>query len=151
MDDLQRLIAIEDIRRLKTRYWNGFDFKDPALLRSAFAEVVLIDYRVKPSDPKISPAYFTDPDACVRDMLGVLEGYVSAHQGHSVEIDFLSATEASGVWSLEDRFWYQGEGAPPLPFRRYHGWGHYHDRYIRTPVGWRIAGSTVKYLRVETD
>jgi hypothetical protein len=58
MDDLQRLVAIEDIRRLKTRYWNGFDFKDAALLRSAFADEVLIDYRVKVSDPKISPLVF---------------------------------------------------------------------------------------------
>jgi len=151
MDDLQRLIAIEDIRRLKTRYWNGFDFKDPVLLRSAFADEVLIDYRVKIDDPKTSPAYFTDPDICVRDMLSVLEGYVSAHQGHSVEIDFLSDTQATGVWSLEDRFWYEGGGSPKLPFRRYHGWGHYHDRYIRTSAGWRIAGSAVRYLRVETQ
>lgn len=30
MDDLQRLVSIEDIRRLKTRYWNGFDFKGPS-------------------------------------------------------------------------------------------------------------------------
>jgi SnoaL-like domain len=151
MDDLPRLVAIEEIRRTKTRYWNGFDFKDPVLLRSAFADAVLLDYRVKPDDPKISPAYFTDPDLCVRDMLAVLAGYVSSHQGHSVEVDFLSDTEATGVWALEDRFWFRGDGDPPLPFRRYHGWGHYQDRYIKTSVGWRIAGSTVKYLRVETS
>ena len=152
MDDLQRLVAIEEIRRVKTRYWNGFDFKDPVLLRSAFDDAVECDYRLSPAEPRESPGYFTDPDKFVRDMLAILAGYASSHQGHSIELDFVSETEAQGVWAFSDHFWFKGDGdAKMLPQlgRRYQSWGHYHDRYRKTAKGWRIYYSSFKTLHVE--
>jgi len=152
MDDLQRLVAIEDIRRTKTRYWNGFDMKDPALLRSALADAVEMDYRTSTDDPKTPQTYFTDPDAFVRTLLGVLEPYASSHQGHSVEVDFISDTEAKATWSFSDHFWFHGKDDSkmiPNLLRMYKSWGHYHDRYRKTAQGWRIAYSTFRTIHID--
>ena len=40
MDDLRRLTATEEIKRAKTRYRNGFDMRDPLLMRSVLADVI---------------------------------------------------------------------------------------------------------------
>ena len=31
------------------------------------------------------------------------------------------------------------------------GWGHYHERYVRTPQGWRIAEQRLTRLQLEFD
>ena len=153
MDDLQRLVAIEDIRRTKTRYWNGMDFKDRALMRSAFADgAVDLNYRISPDDPKAAGTYFINADDCVRVLSDVLLSYTSSHQGHSVEVDFLSDTEAKGVWSFSDRFWFKGADESqmfPNLGRSYRSWGHYHDIYRKSDKGWRIAATAFRTLHIE--
>ena len=32
-----------------------------------------------------------------------------------------------------------------------HGFGHYHETYVRTPEGWRISSTRLTRLRVETS
>jgi len=152
MDDLQRLVAIEDIRRTKTRYWNGMDMRDPALLRSAFADgPVVLDYRGTPDGP-IEDNYFTDADACVAWLRVILADYTSSHQGHSVEVDFVSDREARAVWSFSDHFWFKGDDEAKMVsslLRRYQSWGHYFDTYTLGPQGWRIAATAFRPLHIE--
>ena len=152
MDDLQRLLAIEDIRRTKTRYWNGMDFKDAALLRSSFAHgPVELDYRGDPDAP-ISNNYFTDGDACARYLHEALAPYASSHQGHSVAVDFVSDTKAGAVWSYSDHFWFKGDdGTQMIPGigHKYKSWGHYFDVYTRDDAGWRIAATSFRTLHFE--
>jgi hypothetical protein len=152
VDDLQRLVAIEDIRRAKTRYWNGLDLKDPALLRSAFDDRVKLDYRLSPADPKTPASYFTDAEACVRTMMDILAPYASSHQGHSVEVDFVSDTEADVRWSFSDHFWFKSDDLSkvlPNLGHRYKSWGHYHERYRKAAGGWRIATLRFTTLHIE--
>jgi len=152
LDDLQRLVAIEDIRRTKTRYWNGMDFNDPALLRSAFADgAVALDYRGTPDGPK-DGNYFTDADSCIEWLRTVLGPYVSSHQGHSVEVDFLSDTHAKATWSFSDHFWFKGEDESqmlPSLLSQYKSWGHYIDEYTKGDGGWRISATTFRPLHIE--
>jgi hypothetical protein len=50
---------------------------------------------------------------------------------------------------MEDRLWVQAEYCK-LPFKQLTGYGHYHDRYVKTVQGWRISATTLKRVHVET-
>ena len=78
-------------------------------------------------------------------MRGAVEQVNTVHHGHMPEIDILSDTEATGIWAMEDKLWWP-EGAPLTAM---HGYGHYHERYVRTDDGWRIARTTLTRLRVD--
>ena len=52
MQDTTRLLAIEEIKQLKARYFRAVDTKDAALFRSILTDDVVLDYRGSASDPK---------------------------------------------------------------------------------------------------
>jgi hypothetical protein len=147
MDTLEKLLAIEDIKATKARYWRGVDMRDAELLRSAFAADAVIDTRdsVKPGqgDQRSREDFIVN-------LINVLEGVVTVHHGHAPEITVTSATEASAIWPMEDRLWVE-DADSPLPFRKLKGWGHYHDTYRKTPDGWRIAYTKLVRIKVETE
>lgn len=146
MDDLQRLIAIEDIRQLKARYWEGVDMKDPAILRSVFTDDAVIDLRAdarfgdKPSDKTPSP------DAFVTRCLKGLEPFDTAHHGHTMQVAFRSETEADGAWPMEDNLWARDPAV--VGFAHLQGYGIYYDSYRKSAEGWRISASTLKRFNV---
>ena len=72
---------------------------------------------------------------------------VTVHHGHMPEVTVTSATTATGVWAFEDRLWWP-EGAP---LRRLHGFGHYHETYVKTDQGWRIASLRISRLHRWVD
>ena len=148
MDDLQRLIAIEDIKRLKARYWRGVDLKDAELLRSVFADDAEIDFRNDERDPDFASQPLPKPDEFVKHCLAMLAGVATMHHGHVPEIAFTSDTEANGTWPMEDNLWVQAETSL-LPFKHLRGFGHYHDRYVKTEQGWRISFTTLKRVHTE--
>ncbi len=146
MDDLQRLVAIEEIRQLKARYWEGVDRKDAAILRSVFADDAMIDLR---ADRRFGdrPAEVTPPpDAFVAHCLAGLEPFDTAHHGHTMQITFRSDTEADGVWPMEDNLW--AKDPETTGFAHLHGYGLYYDSYRKTDHGWRISATTLKRLHV---
>ena len=142
MDDLQRLVAIEDIRQLKARYWRGVDRKDAVLLRSVFTDDATIDLRadMRFDDPlaKTTPS----PDVFAQRCLASLAGFDTAHHGHTAEITFRGDSEADGVWPMEDNLWATDDSV------HVQGFGYYFDRYRRTADGWRISASMLKRLHV---
>jgi hypothetical protein len=67
---------------------------------------------------------------------------VTVHHGHMPEIEITSPTTATGVWAMEDMLrWPNGE--------ELHGYGHYHDTYVKTGADWRIASTTLTRLRAD--
>jgi hypothetical protein len=56
------------------------------------------------------------------------------------EIELVSATEARGVWAMND--WVD------QPAFTLDGWGHYHERYVLEDGAWRIADERISRLRV---
>jgi hypothetical protein len=138
MDDVARLAAIEDIRRLKARYYRCMDTKDWDGFRDVFAADGEMDMRAEAGD-----AGLVRGNQAISDFVrGAVGPVVTAHHGHMPEIEVTSPTTATGVWAMEDELWWP-DGM------HMHGWGHYHETYTRGPEGWRIQTLTLTRLRVD--
>ncbi|MGB5076223.1 MAG: nuclear transport factor 2 family protein [Sphingorhabdus sp.] len=132
----QQLSDMEEIRRLKHRYFRAIDTGDEALLATLFTEDVSIDYRGGAYRAQLQGK------ANMLDFIGSAfnSDIVAQHQGHSPEIDFTGDDDAVGLWYLEDRF------IDPQRQQDTVGTALYRDRYRRTDDGWKIAHS--EYDRV---
>jgi hypothetical protein len=145
MDDLNRLLAIEEIKQLKARYFQCVDLKDWAswveLVWAPDGELHVPAAREEPYRGAVHIAEWS------AQMLG---DCVSIHHGHTPIIEILSDSEATGVWAMEDIILREGAAGDEAKPRFLHGWGHYHERYVRLASGWRIAASRLTRLHVET-
>ena len=141
MDDIERLIAIEDIRRLKARYFRCMDTKDWDGFRDVFAADAEMDMRAEAGEAGLVRGA-PEIAAFVR---GAVDTVVTAHHGHMPEIDVTSPTTATGVWAMEDVL----RWPPGGPMTDMHGCGHYHETYVKGDGGWRIQTLTLTRLRVD--
>jgi hypothetical protein len=82
-------------------------------------------------------------DVVVASVRGAIEHARTAHQVHFPEIT-ISGDTAEAIWPMQDRVVW-GEG------RALTGYGHYHERYVRTADGWRIAAQKLTRLVMEFD
>lgn len=148
IDKLDRLLAIQDIQHLKARYFRCMDTKDWAGLEAVFTPDVVTDFRasVQPHDENL---LITGAARYVAALVPILDPLSTVHHGHMAEIDVTSATTANGIWAMEDKLW-----APPgsgMPWRRLHGYGHYHESYEKHDGYWRISAIRLSRLRVDVD
>jgi hypothetical protein len=126
---------VEEIKKLKARYFRSLDTKDWDLYTSVFAPDVVVDRRRAGGGLYEGREPFM---AYARGMTIVQ----SVHQGHMPEIDLTGANTATGVWSLEDyNIWEDGS--------QNHGWGHYLETYEKIDGRWHIKTMALSYLRVE--
>ena len=143
MTDVERLLAIEEIKRLKSKYFWGLDHKDWDFWRR---EVWAPEGRL------------IVPEAS-RDCVGIeavlayvkqsTADQVSVHHGHMPNIEIASDTSATGVWAMEDRLFRTKQHPLEDGSTYLHGFGHYNETYVRLGVGWRIQTSRLTRLRVE--
>lgn len=153
MDGLQRLIAIEELKQLKARYFRGVDTKDAALLRSVFADDATADYRGAATDPRSgvnaipgnTEQVVVGAEAIVSGIMQSVIGLTTVHHGHLSEFEVLSDTEATGIIPMVDRLT-MPEGSPIASLD---GWGHYHETYRKEGGRWKIA--TLKLTRLRVD
>ena len=146
MDDLARLVAIEEIRQLKARYWQGVDLKDEVLLRSVFADDAAISLRAESYTRDTPTRDGPSPDQFAHHCIASLAGFTTAHHGHNPQIRFTSDTEADGTWPMEDNLWATDPAA--TGFAHLQGYGLYHDSYRKTASGWKISATTLQRLNV---
>lgn len=154
MTEIERLAAIEAIKQLKARYFRALDCKDMASYAAVFTPEARIDVRgsVTGDEQDDQPAIADfDEDAVIvggAAMAAFVEriaaDIVTAHHGHTPEIEILGDDHARGVWAFEDRLWFP-ESAP---HRLLHGFGHYHETYRRHSGIWLIDSMTITRLRV---
>jgi hypothetical protein len=141
-----RLIAIESIKQLKARYFRTLDTKDWDGFRGVFADsasIGPIDSGLPPSDAR--PVGNRNPDEFVLRVRTNLAEVKSVHHGHMPEIELISASEAHGVWAMEDHLQFpNGSAVATL-----HGFGHYHETYVHNARGWQIASMRLTRLRIE--
>ena len=149
MDALERLIAIEDIKQLNARYWQGLDTKDPAVLRSVFTDDAVIDFRAEHFTAENWPETTPPPDEFVPKALARLAIFDTAHQGHTLQVEFRSDSEADGVWPMEDYLW--TKNPEEAGFACIHGHGYYFDSYRKTAEGWRISAMRLQRIHIEKD
>lgn len=129
MDDL------EEIKKLKARYFRGLDSKDWALYADVFAEDVVVDLTTAGGQAYRGREEFM---AYARGLTLVQ----SVHQGHMPEIELLPDGTATGVWSFEDyNLWEDGT--------QNHGYGHYLETYAKEGGRWRIKTMRLSYLRID--
>ena len=162
MTESEQILAIEEIKRLKARYFRCMDTKDWAGYLAVFTPDAVIDSSeaYTPKDytgalitidgvvpPAPNLAWRSDNIAAfVADLSKMLEGVSTVHHGHMPEIELTSPTTATGIWSMEDMLrWPKGS-----PIRDMHGFGHYRETYERLAEGWRIKTLKLTRLRVDT-
>jgi hypothetical protein len=141
--DLELLLAIEEIKRLKSRYFWGLDHKDWDYWRR---EVWAPDARL------IVPEADRDEvgvEAIIAYTSRSTADQVSVHHGHMPDIEITSDTTAKGVWAMEDRLWRSKEFPLEDGSIFLHGLGHYQETYVKLPVGWRVQSTRLTRLRVE--
>lgn len=146
MDRLETLEALEEIRALKARYFRTLDTKDWAGYQAVFTADVVADFR-EATATRDESQFSHGADAYVRPLAAMLQDVVTVHHGHMAEIEVISPTLARGVWAMEDKLWPASTSV--LPFRWLHGYGHYHERYVKQNDRWRIAEIRLTRLRVD--
>ena len=141
---LERLLAIEEIGRLKASYFRCLDTKDWACIETLFAPGAEVAYNTEGSGAPATPENpVTGPAAIAAFIQGAVEHLVTIHHGHMPEIEITSPTTASGIWAMEDIL--QAPGGENLV----QGWGHYHETYERIDGRWPIKTLRLTRLRVD--
>jgi hypothetical protein len=143
MTDTERLLAIEQIKQLKARYFRCMDTKDWAGFAATFAPDATVDYTPSGGNPKDwSESGATKVVALVRKMV---ETTITVHHGHMPEVEVISAISARGIFAMEDLIWWP-ERARRKTLR---GWGHYYETYEKIDGRWLIKTLKLTRLRVE--
>jgi len=142
--------AKQAIMELNARYFRYMDTRDWAPMHEVFAPDAVMDMRyeikrlVQSGFPELmGGGLMHGREKIVASMAESLQGTV--HHGHMPEIEFLSATEARGIWSMEDIVRHPEGG----PFRELHGYGYYHEDYVSDDDGrWRIKSLRLTRLHI---
>lgn len=145
MDTADVLAEVEAIKRLKARYFRTLDTKDWAAWRSVFTDDVEVrtDITVaRPGEPAETLHHPAGGDAFVAHISAYLAEHSTVHHGHMPEIQIVSPTEATGIWSMEDI-------VEDPDGRILRGYGHYHERYRKEDNTWRIASLYLTRLRID--
>jgi len=141
MKVLERLDAIERIKALKARYFRFVDTKQ----WDAFETLFTPDAPLEIAEAR--PKAFTPVE--LSDLLRAHYGRcVTVHHGHTPEIDLDGPDSARGIWAMEDQRFFEADD-PTAPFASAFGAGHYHETYVRTSEGWRIASLRLTRLRLD--
>ncbi|MCB2078471.1 MAG: nuclear transport factor 2 family protein [Novosphingobium sp.] len=124
------------ICNLKAAYCRFLDTKDWDSWMQLFTEDVVVD--TSGSGGNVSHGR----DVFVASVRGSIESAKTAHQVHSPEIT-IHGDEARAVWAMQDRVAWGDKALT--------GYGHYHERYVRTETGWRIAEQSLTRLIMDFD
>jgi uncharacterized protein (TIGR02246 family) len=136
----QRLVDIEDIKRLKARYFRSLDTKD----WDEFAQVFAQDAHLEVPEGDVSE---DGREAVVRSVSTVLEGVTTVHHGHMPEIEITGDDTARGIWAMFDYVEFPvAEGGGRFGLK---GYGHYIEDYVREDGEWRIKRLELSRLRVD--
>jgi uncharacterized protein (TIGR02246 family) len=128
---------VRAIEQLKARYFRLLDTKDWDGFRDLFTDDVVVDVAGD------GGGVIEGADAFLAMLVPTLADVVTVHHGHMPEIELTSPTTATGVWAMEDLLrWPEG-----APISEVHGWGHYHETYVKTGGAWRIASLRLTRLR----
>jgi hypothetical protein len=147
LSDVETLIAIEQIKTLKARYFRYLDGHDWAGFRGILADDVVFA-APKPPNPEFGASGMfartediVGADAVIAWVSSSLEHVHSAHIGYMPEIEIISADEARAIWGMEDLL--RG------PSVHAHGHGYYRETYVRSGGVWRIKTWALHYKSME--
>lgn len=136
--DQSDVIAIAEISRLKARYFRFVDTKQWADLTALFTPDATLFFPEAQDAP-------LPRDAAIAMIAKALEGGISVHHGHMPDIEIVSADRAHG-WAMEDRLFWPSDRPSVLGLETLHGYGHYHEDYVRRDGRWLIERLKVTRL-----
>jgi hypothetical protein len=154
MTEIEVLNATEQIRQLEARYARFADEKRWTDLAGLFT----VDGTFTPQDADGNDLMVMSGREQITDTLAsVNSGEVTlVHMLLTSEIEILSPTTASAIWSMADLIF--RDEAPPadadptgnIPaFRTMRGWGHYHVDYVKAGGSWLISTRLQTRTRLE--
>ena len=126
-----------EITSLKARYCRLLDTKDWDGFAALFTEDAVMDVKTPTGFGRIEGR-----DKFMQLVRASMDTTKSAHQVHQPEVA-LEGDIAHVVWAMQDRVVWQDRK------RSITGYGHYHERYVRTADGWRIAFIQLTRLHVD--
>lgn len=135
-DDLQTVLHLEELRRLKARYCRFVDTKQWDAWRWVFTSDVEF---AGLSAPFASLDEFIDTE---RRRLG---DAVSVHHCHTAELELTGPTTATGVWAMCDYVEYPWDGER----RGFTGYGFYDEDYRLEDGSWKISRLRMERLRID--
>ena len=138
MNDIERLLAIEDIKQLKARYFRCMDTKDWDGFAAVFSDDAVMDMSQETGE--VIEGGGTAIADYVRRNVHPVE---TVHHGHMPEIDVTSPDAASGVWAMMDVLRFPAGG----PMAEMVGYGHYHETYAHIGGEWKITRLLLTRLR----
>ena len=140
MTDIERLVAIEAIRRLKARRDHAVDRKD----WDTYAALHTVDYAAH----SISDSPIIGGKAAAEALAVHLANVTTVHHSHSPVIEFQDRDHATGVWAMEDNLFWQRNGEKQW----LRGFGFYHETYVREADGqWRFGSRRLERTHAETS
>ena len=143
MTPIEKLLAIEDIKNLKARYFRLLDARQWDEWGKLFTPDVVAEF------PDDQPGLvYRSRDEMVGTVASFQSYGVTVHHGHTPEIEILSPTTARAIWAMQDMVSLP-EGALSTGFREIRGWGHYHETYAKSAEGWRISSLKLTRLKLE--
>ena len=147
MDAIERLVAIEEIKKVKARYFRFIDTGDDEGFLEQFTEdlhwmeidaagEVIVDLH-----GRAEMAAFVAPIRA--EAANARVGGFSCIHGHTPEIEIVDDRTATGIWAMSDYV--------RMPSINIYGVGHYHETYQRGDDGvWRISACRCVRMNVET-
>jgi hypothetical protein len=142
--NIQRLLDIEAIKRLKARYCRYIDTKQWTKLSELFAA----DARF---EGFLSAPQGADVSTFVKGVSERLQSCISIHHCHTPEIAFPQASVARGAWAMMDYLeWPMGSMPFEIPGQRgFVGFGHYEEEYRKVDGRWVFSFVRLTRLRVD--
>jgi len=138
--DLQRLKDIEEIKRLKARYFRYVDLHWWPELRELFTDDAVFEIGESTTSPRTADEFI----ASIERHLGQA---MSVHHGHMPEIEIVGSDTAHGIWAMFDRVEPGSDSEYPVLT----GFGHYTEEYHKVGGRWRIARLRLTRLARSVD
>ncbi|MDF2477128.1 nuclear transport factor 2 family protein [Sphingobacterium detergens] len=133
------LIAIVEIKKVMARYTRFVDTKQWNSFKELFDENAHMLFEGEKGERLFE---FNSPQEMVNVTAPVLEGARSAHHVHSPEIELLPEHRATAIWAMEDLINFAQR--EEIPYKKLHGFGHYHLELLKTEQGWKITRLQLK-------
>jgi hypothetical protein len=129
--ELSDLIAIEEIKQLKARYFRLMDQGRWEEFGELFSEDAVQSWKPSPGE---APTGARGRAEVVAHIRASLAGMRSTHHGHMPEIEITGTASATGVWALFD---YCTRGDEII----FDGAGYYRDTYVKQGGRWLIRST----------
>lgn len=149
MSPLEMLLARTEILELKARYCRLVDTHQWDEFRDLFLPDVAVDI-ADDVPAEHGGGIFRGRERLVDNTRHFMDPGQSAHHVHGAEITFQDADHATAIWSMYDKVIFP-PGQSPVPFQSKTGHGFYHESYVRTATGWKIAALRLQRLAQSTE